>query len=242
MDVTKSGNPIGPEVTLHMPGPFPSRVSLEGRLTTLEPLSPAHTDDLFACLCGSDRAHLWDYVSSGPFEEREPFANLIRLQSQLEHELFFAVRERKSGKAVGYIALLNIDPKHRSVEVGHVIFSPLLQRTVGATESMYLMARYVFDTLGYRRYEWKCNNLNAASRRAAERLGFTFEGVFRQHMVIKGRNRDTAWFSMLDSEWPDAKRAFEAWLDPRNFDEQGKQVVGLVALRESLREGGSRQN
>ena len=122
---------------------------------------------------------------------------------------------------------MRIKPAHGVVEVGNVLFSPSLQRTAAATEAMYLMASHVFDHLGYRRYEWKCNALNLASRRAAERLGFTFEGIFRQHMVVKGQSRDTAWFAMLDHEWPDRKQAFEAWLDPENFDAEGHQITSL---------------
>jgi RimJ/RimL family protein N-acetyltransferase len=125
---------------------------------------------------------------------------------------------------------MRIEPAHRVIEVGSILFTPRLQRTVGATEAMYLMARHVFENLGYRRYEWKCNVLNAPSRRAALRLGFTFEGIFRQHMIVKGRNRDTAWFSMLDSEWPKRKAAFERWLDPSNFGSEGRQRVSLSAI------------
>jgi RimJ/RimL family protein N-acetyltransferase len=129
---------------------------------------------------------------------------------------------------------MRIEPAHRVIEVGGILFTPRLQRTVGATEAMYLMARHVFEDLGYRRYEWKCNALNAPSRRAALRLGFTFEGVFRQHMIVKGRNRDTAWFSMLDSEWPQRKAAFERWLDPSNFNAEGRQQVSLSALNREV--------
>jgi RimJ/RimL family protein N-acetyltransferase len=133
---------------------------------------------------------------------------------------------------------MRIEPAHRVIEVGSILFTPRLQRTVGATEAMYLMARHVFEDLGYRRYEWKCNALNAPSRRAALRLGFRFEGIFRQHMIIKGRNRDTAWFSMLDSEWAQRKAAFERWLDPANFDANGRQKVSLSALNREVENGG----
>jgi RimJ/RimL family protein N-acetyltransferase len=133
---------------------------------------------------------------------------------------------------------MRIEPSHRVIEVGSILFTPRLQRTVGATEAMYLMARHVFEDLGYRRYEWKCNALNAPSRGAALRLGFTFEGIFRQHMIIKGRNRDTAWFSMLDPEWPKRKAAFERWLDPSNFDAEGRQRVSLSALNSEVEHGG----
>jgi len=145
--------------------------------------------------------------------------------------LFHAVIDRKSNKALGLASYLRIDPPAGVIEVGHIHFSPALQGTAMATEAMYLMMHRVFDELGYRRYEWKCNALNKASCRAAERLGFTFEGIFRQATIVKGRNRDTAWFSILDSEWPRAKAAFQAWLDPANFDVEGKQKRGLAELR-----------
>jgi RimJ/RimL family protein N-acetyltransferase len=132
---------------------------------------------------------------------------------------------------------MRIEPAHRVIEVGSILFTSRLQRTVGATEAMYLMARHVFEDLGYRRYEWKCNALNAPSRRAALRLGFTFEGIFRQHMLVKGRNRDTAWFSMIDSEWPQRKASFERWLDPSNFDAQGRQKVSLSAINREVDKG-----
>ena len=138
----------------------------------------------------------------------------------------------KDNKAVGIATLLEIRPVMRVIEVGHILYSPALQRTPLATEAQYLLARYVFETLGYRRYEWKCDSRNAASRRAAERFGFTFEGIFRQHMIRKGVNRDTAWFSMLDSEWPSRKAAFEAWLAPSNFESNGRQKKGLAAFRQ----------
>src|SRR6185436_15486633 len=141
--------------------------------------------------------------------------------------LFFTILHEATGTPAGYCSLMRIEPAHRVIEVGNILYLPSLQRTAGATEAMYLLARYVFDTLGYRRYEWKCNALNHPSRAAALRLGFTFEGVFRQHMIVKGRNRDTAWYSMLDSEWPALKTRFERWLSPGNFDDGGRQRMPL---------------
>jgi RimJ/RimL family protein N-acetyltransferase len=141
--------------------------------------------------------------------------------------------ERAGGRAVGIATLMEIRPAMRVIEVGHIVYSPALQRTPLATEVQYLLARYVFETLGYRRHEWKCNALNAASRRAALRYGFTFEGIFHAHMISKGRNRDTAWFAMLETEWPARKRAFEQWLDPDNFDSAGKQRQSLAALNQA---------
>jgi RimJ/RimL family protein N-acetyltransferase len=144
---------------------------------------------------------------------------------------YFAIIDNATGKAVGRASYLRIEPKHRVIEVGAILYSPLLQRTRGATEAMYLMMRYAFENLGNRRYEWKCNALNDPSRRAALRFGFTFEGIFRQHMIMKGENRDTAWFSILDKEWPTAKEAFEKWLAPENFNPDGTQKTQLAALR-----------
>ena len=144
--------------------------------------------------------------------------------------LFFAVIDNASGRAIGYQTFLRIDPPNRVIEVGNILYTAAMQRTAGATEAQYLFAKYVFEELGDRRYEWKCNALNAPSRRAAERFGFTFEGIFRQHMIVKGRNRDTAWFAMLDSEWPSRKAAYERWLAPDNFDSDGGQKVALSAL------------
>jgi RimJ/RimL family protein N-acetyltransferase len=142
--------------------------------------------------------------------------------------LFFAILDNHTGVAVGFASYMRIEPVHKVIEVGSILYTPALQRTAGATEAMYLMAKHVFEDLGYRRYEWKCNALNTPSRTAALRLGFSFEGIFRQHMIVKGENRDTAWFSMLDSEWPARREAFENWLDPSNFDAEGRQKTPLV--------------
>lgn len=142
----------------------------------------------------------------------------------------FSIVDRQSKIARGWVQFMRIEPAHRAIEVGNVMFPPLLSHTTGATEAVYLMASHAFEELGYRRFEWKCNSLNARSRRAALRFGFKFEGVFRQHMIVKGRSRDTAWFSMIDSEWPERKRAFERWLDRSNFDEEGRQKTSLSSL------------
>jgi RimJ/RimL family protein N-acetyltransferase len=207
---------------------------LDGRFVTLLPLEAAdHADDLFDAAGGLDRAPLWDYMPDGPFPDRQAFREHIARKAQSADPLFYAILDKTSGKAVGHATLMRIDTANRVIETGNILFSPLLQQKPGATESMYLLARYVFDELGYRRYEWKCNDLNAPSKTAAARLGFTFEGVFRQHMIVKGRNRDTAWFSMLDTEWPAVKRAFEAWLAPENFDTDGRQRQSLAAVRAS---------
>jgi RimJ/RimL family protein N-acetyltransferase len=211
--------------------PRPLPVTLRSRYVTLEPLSPAsHQQALWEALQGHDALWAWMAAVTPP-SAGEMLAALERWQ-QKENALVLAVVPAETGKAAGWAAYMRIKPAHGVIEVGNVMFSPRLQRTRAATEAMYLMARHVFEDLGYRRYEWKCNAENEASRRAALRLGFTFEGIFRQHMVIKDRNRDTAWFAMLDREWPARKRAFEAWLDPANFDAAGRQRRSLTAIAE----------
>jgi RimJ/RimL family protein N-acetyltransferase len=171
-------------------------------------------------------------MGDGPFPSRQAYEEAFAKKAQSTDPLFFAIVDNTTGKPVGQASYLRIEPAHRVIEVGNIIFSPLLQRRPGATEAMYLMARHVFQDLGYRRYEWKCNALNAPSRQAALRLGFQFEGIFRQHMIIKGRNRDTAWFSMLDSEWPKRKANFERWLAPENFGPDGQQRTSLSDLNQ----------
>jgi len=207
-----------------------SRVALEGELVRLEPVDVArHAGQLFAAQ--SSAPELWEYLPYGPFESESAFRVWLTERAASSDPLFYAIIERLSGRALGMASFLRVEPGHGVIEVGHIWYSPALQRTRLATDAMYVMARHVFDDLGYRRYEWKCNALNEPSRRAAVRLGFTFEGVFRQHMVIKGENRDTAWYSMLDGEWPAAKAAFEAWLRPENFDAEGRQLRSLAELR-----------
>jgi RimJ/RimL family protein N-acetyltransferase len=168
----------------------------------------------------------------GPFADEAAFLAWVPERAALADPYAYAVIDAE-GRAVGIATLMEIRPAMRVIEVGHIVYTPALQRTPLATEAQYLLARYIFETLGYRRYEWKCNALNAPSRRAAERFGFTFEGVFRQHLIVKGRNRDTAWFSMLDSEWPARKAAFERWLAPANFDAAGRQKTSLLTLVKS---------
>jgi RimJ/RimL family protein N-acetyltransferase len=165
---------------------------------------------------------MWTYLFSGPFSSEQEFTGWLETREDSLDPLYFAIVDEVAGRATGLASYLRIEPAHGSIEVGHLAFSPLLQRTRAATEAMYLMMKHAFD-LGYRRYEWKCDALNAASRRAAERLGFTFEGIFRQAVVYKGRNRDTAWYSVIDREWPARAAAFEDWLAPANFDADGRQ-------------------
>jgi RimJ/RimL family protein N-acetyltransferase len=226
-----SGLPIGPEVDTH-PAPRPERRTLAGKFVDLVPLDPvAHADSLWAESHGQTKDAIWQYLFEPPFPDFDSFKGHIERKAASDDPLFFAIVDKASGKAVGYETLMRIDTAHRVIEVGNIMYGASLQRTPGATEAQYLLAGYVFDDLGYRRYEWKCNALNAPSRRAAERFGFTQEGVFRQHMIVQGRSRDTAWFSMLDHEWPAVKAAFERWLAPDNFDAAGRQKQSLADLR-----------
>ena len=201
---------------------------MEGRLVRIERLDPTrHVDSLWNAVGSPEHDQLWTYLFDGPYREREAFAEAVAKKASTADPLFFAIVDRARERAVGYASFMRIEPAHRCIEVGGILYTPLLQRTAGATEAMYLMARHAFENLGYRRYEWKCDSRNEPSRRAALRLGFTFEGIFRQHMIVKGGNRDTAWYSMLDGEWPARKAAFERWLDPANFDAEGRQLRAL---------------
>ena len=231
-----TGLPIG-ELVDAASAKRPEPTTLIGRHVQLDPLDAArHTDDLFAGTCVPGTESLWLYLFDGPYTDKASLRAALEAKAASRDPLFFAILDRATGRALGYVSYMRIEPGPRVIEVGNVLYSPRLQRTPAATEAMYLMARHVFEDLGYRRYEWKCNALNVPSRGAAERLGFTFEGIFRQHMIVKGRNRDTAWFSMLDGEWPARKAAFERWLDPANFDEQGNQRVSLSALNRQRHE------
>jgi RimJ/RimL family protein N-acetyltransferase len=220
---TRSHFSIGLEVE-PSPGMLPRRAELRGQYVTVTPLDLAvHGDVLYEQSTGPDREHLWLYLWEGPFAGRGLFDADLARKAESRDPMFYAIVENKTGLALGRAAYLRIEPQHRVIEVGHILYTPRLQRTTGATEAMYLMAKHAFEDLGYRRYEWKCNSLNAPSRATALRLGFSFEGIFRQHMIVKGRNRDTAWYAMLDSEWPARKAAFQRWLDLSNFDAEGKQ-------------------
>ncbi len=233
METNSLGQPIGPFVEAH-PAKRPERVTLRGRAVTLAPLdADSHADALFHGANGGDKDRVWTYLSDGPYADAAVFKASIAAKAQSADPLFFAILDNASRSAVGYQTLMRVDATNRVIEVGNILYTPAMQRTIGATEAQYLFARYVFDELGYRRYEWKCNDLNAPSKRAALRFGFAFEGVFRQHMIIKGRNRDTAWFSMLDSEWPQRRAAFEHWLAPENFDAAGRQKISLTSLIEA---------
>jgi RimJ/RimL family protein N-acetyltransferase len=209
----------------------PSREPIAGERVRLEPLDPEkHAAGLFRAAQGpgSDPA-LWDHLSYGPFADQGDYEAFLRADAMGDDPLVFAITE--GGIPMGVASYLRIEPAMGVIEIGHIWFGAALQRTPAATEAIYLLARHAFDDLGYRRLEWKTDAQNARSRRAAERFGFTFEGIFRQHMVVKDRNRDTAWFAMLDRDWPALRAAFEAWLDPGNFDREGRQRRSLAEIR-----------
>jgi RimJ/RimL family protein N-acetyltransferase len=218
--------PVGPVVD-GTPAGRPEPVVFDGRFARAEKLDAArHADDLWQAVKDDDR--LWTYMAYGPFPDRASFDRWFEERVVSLDPYAYAVIDKASGKAVGSVTLMEIRPAARVIEIGSIVYAPALQRTAAGTEVQYLMARYVFETLGYRRYEWKCHDLNAKSKRAAERFGFIYEGTFRQHMIVKGRNRDTAWFSMLDSEWPAIRAAYERWLAPDNFDTAGRQKARLA--------------
>ena len=231
MTPASATQPIGPLVDAH-PAERPERVTLKGRFVTLAPLdADAHAEALYEGSNGdAARERVWTYLPYGPYRSLGEFVADVELKARSADPLFFAVVDNASGRAVGHLSLMRTNPTNRAIEVGHVMYTPAIQRTAGAAETQYLFARYVFDDLGNRRYEWKCDNLNAPSKRGAERFGFTFEGIFRQHMIVKSRNRDTAWFAMLDGEWPARKAAYERWLAPDNFDAEGRQKLRLSEL------------
>jgi len=214
------------------PRPKPERKVLEGRYVRLEPLDVArHGDELFAASSVEDADQRFAWLFEVPPATREAFEPWLEKVSGSEDPLFFAVIDQASGKVAGRQALMRIDPVHGSIEIGNIYWGPLISRKPAATEAQFLFMQYIFDELGYRRYEWKCNDNNAPSKRAAERFGFQFEGTFRQHMVTKGNNRDTAWFSIIDSEWPALKQAYLAWLERINFDSDGQQIRKLEEFR-----------
>jgi len=221
-----TGQPVGLPVDA-TPAQRPSPVMLEGRHGHIERLAQRHDAALWKAVQGHD--HIWTYMSYGPLADLAAFSAWLAGRVKLDDPYSYAIIDR-SGQAVGIATLMEIRPAMRVIEVGNILYSPALQRTPLGTEAQYLLARYAFETLGYRRYEWKCNALNSPSLRAATRYGFVFEGTFRQHMISKSRSRDTAYFSMLDSEWPARKAAFERWLAPENFDGEGRQRTSLSEL------------
>lgn len=222
--------PVGCAIENWTPPPHPKQEVLAGRFCRLEPLDPQrHATELYAANALDSAGRNWTYLPYGPFASLEEYRSWLERSCCGSDPQFYAIVDSKRGVAVGMASYLRITPASASIEVGHINYSPLLQRTPAATEAMYLMMSRAFE-LGYRRYEWKCNALNAPSRAAAQRLGFSFEGVFRQATVIKGRNRDTAWYATIDQEWPELKMAFEQWLNADNFDEMGQQRTRLSVL------------
>ena len=211
--------------------PRPPKTPTEGRFTRIEPLDPArHAADLFAANALDAEGRNWTYLGYGPFATLDAYRVWMDETCRSDDPLFHAIIDRATGKAVGVASYLRIEPNVGVIEVGHICYSPLAQKNPIASEAMYLLMARVFDELGYRRYEWKCDSCNAPSCRAAERLGFTFEGIFRQATIYKGRNRDTAWYAIIDKEWPAVKAAYETWLSPENFDGNGSQRQGLGTL------------
>jgi RimJ/RimL family protein N-acetyltransferase len=231
-------NPLGQQVGLPIPHwnppALPFRETMEGRFCRVEALSTEkHARELHEANSLDVENRNWTYMTYGPFESWDAYRDWVSDSATTSDPLFFAIVDKRSKRAVGVASYLRIDPRHGSIEVGHLMFSPLLQGKPAATEAMYLMMKRAFE-LGYRRYEWKCNALNEPSRRAAQRLGLSYEGIFRQAAVVKGRNRDTAWYAAIDQEWPALEAAFQKWLEPSNFDEGGRQRVALSALTDPL--------
>jgi RimJ/RimL family protein N-acetyltransferase len=226
------GQAIGAPITDWQTRARPVRTSLTGQYCTLVPLEPErHAEALYAAFATDPDGKNWTYLPVGPFADLADFNHWLMSACGTPDPLFYAIIDQRTRRAVGMAALMRIDPTVGVVEVGHIHFSPLLQRTPLATEAMFLLMQRVFDELGYRRYEWKCDNFNAPSKRAAQRLGFQFEGIFRQAIVYKGRTRDTAWFSVIDSDWPALQGAFQRWLQATNFDADGRQKQTLESYR-----------
>ena len=218
--------PLGPKVDPVPPGSMPDRRPLHGMWMLLEPVSAElHARDLFDSITGKD--DVWTYMGYGPWAEFEAFEAWLKERETARDPWFYAFIRRDTGKACGMGAFMRCDAPNGVIEIGHIWMSPALQKTREATEAIFLMIRHCFDDLGVRRLEWKCDALNAPSRKAAARFGFEFEGIFRQHMIVKGRNRDTAWFAMLDKDWHVIRAGFERWLRPENFDEKGRQKAKL---------------
>jgi RimJ/RimL family protein N-acetyltransferase len=221
------GQPIGLAVAEWTPPPYPAHEAMVGHFCRLEPLAiDRHATDLYQAYALDTEGRLWTYLPYGPFDTLESYVDWMRQVCDSTDPLFYAIVDATTHHAVGVASYLRIMPSNGSIEVGHINYAPCLQRTPAATEAMYLMMQRAFD-LGYRRYEWKCDALNAKSRAAAQRLGLSFEGVFRQATVYKGRNRDTAWYATIDHEWPTLNVAFRYWLNPTNFDEHGRQRIPL---------------
>ena len=230
-----AGDPLGEVVAGWTAAARPAGAVLEGDTVRLEPMEPdAHAADLHRAFSGHEA--LWDYMPYGPFTSAAGYHRWAKDSASGQDPYFYVLRDKATGHCGGLASYLRITPEHGSIEVGHICLSPEIQRGRAATEAMFLMMDWAFGA-GYRRYEWKCNALNMPSRRAAQRLGFSFEGIFRQHLVVKGRNRDTAWFAVIDQEWPALREAFLAWLSPANFDAAGRQREKLSDLTRLVRAG-----
>ncbi|GAC1308290.1 MAG: GNAT family protein [Steroidobacteraceae bacterium] len=227
------GQSIGPAVAGWVERPRPPRAMLRGRYCRLEPVEARHGPDLFAAYMDASDGRDWTYLFTERPETEAAFREYLDKLATSTDPLHFTVVDSATGKALGSAALMRIDPVHGVIEVGSITYSPRLKKTRIGTEAMYLLMRMIFDELGYRRYEWKCDSLNLASRSAAKRYGFTFEGIFRNAVVYKGRSRDTAWFSILAGEWPRLRHAFETWLQPQNFDHRGRHRQALANLTAS---------
>ncbi|WP_458789842.1 GNAT family N-acetyltransferase [Yoonia sp. MH D7] len=223
------GQPIGDDVTFWVTCPRPPQTPLMGAYCDVVPLNAQiHGDALFAAFGADEAGAMWTYLSNGPFIDRAPFDTFLTSAQDSTDPLFYAIINKISGQAEGFASFLRITPATGVVEVGFIAMSPQLQKTRVATEAIFLMMSHVFDDLGYRRVEWKCDNLNGPSKTAARRFGFTFDGMFPQATIYKGRNRDTAWFSILDKDWEQISGGFHAWLDPANFDTSGVQKTALA--------------
>ncbi|WP_322865849.1 GNAT family protein [Aquicoccus sp. G2-2] len=221
------GQPIGAPLIGSYPRPLPPRTPMTGRYCSLVPVSLDHAAGLYDAFQTAEDGRHWTYLPADPFTSPADACGFVEKAQASDDPLYFTVLDG-TGQPVGWASYLRIDPANGVIEVGWINFSPLLQQTIASTEAMFLMMARVFDELGYRRYEWKCDALNAPSRRAAQRLGFTYEGTFRQAVHYKGRNRDTAWFSVLDTEWPALREEFRRWLAADNFDAHGQQKSRLA--------------
>ncbi|EOQ90141.1 acetyltransferase (GNAT) domain protein [Leptospira yanagawae serovar Saopaulo str. Sao Paulo = ATCC 700523] len=233
-EINEFGQPIGFLLNKVQKPNFPEKKGIIGKFCMLEPISSEiHTDDLYKANSIDKNGECWTYLNYGPFDTISEYKKWITGIENLTDPTFYAIIDKNTSKAVGVISFLRIDTVNSSIEVGHLNFSNLLKKTKAATEALYLLLHYAFD-LGFRRYEWKCNSLNFPSKIAAERFGFSYEGTFRQHLISKNRNRDTSWFSILDSEWTKIKTAYEIYLSDSNFDQNGNQKVSLSSLTEPL--------
>ncbi len=215
--------------------PIPDQAVMQGRYARLEPLNAdRHTADLFAANAKDTDGAIWEYMPYGPFSSQVSYYKWVHKMAGQDDPCFYAIKNLETGRFSGVASYLRIKPTGGSIEVGHINYAPPLQRTRAATEAMYLMMKWAFEA-GYRRYEWKCDALNLRSRRAGQRLGLSYEGIFRQATVVKGRNRDTAWLAAIDKDWPALKAAFESWLAPVNFDSDGRQMESLANLTQLVR-------